>query len=201
MPPEVREHIFEPFFTTKEPGKGTGLGLSTVYGIVRQSGGSVRVCSEPGHGTTFEIYLPRVDADVLARTPTLAPLKGAEGTGTVVLVEDEPAVRAFVRRVLQRRGYRVLDAASADEALALLDAHDGEIRLLITDVIMPGMSGTALAERLRARHPHLPVLFTSGYTSTDIADRGVLPDEVELLEKPFTTDALLRKVADLVSPA
>jgi two-component system cell cycle sensor histidine kinase/response regulator CckA len=199
MPPDVLEHVFEPFFTTKEPGKGTGLGLSTVYGIVRQTGGSIRVDSAPGRGTTFEIWLPRVGPHTLPRAATPTPFKAAAGAGTIVLVEDEAAVRAFVRRVLLRRGFEVLEAASGEHALALIDGHAGDVRLLITDLIMPGMSGTALAERVRARLPHLPVLFTTGYSPTEIADRGVLPPEVDLLEKPFTTEALLRKVADLTS--
>ncbi len=201
MTAEVRERVFEPFFTTKAQGRGTGLGLSMVYGIVRQSGGCVRVKSAPGEGATFEVLLPRLDPQDLPRVSTPpAPLKTAEGAGTVLLVEDESAVRAFVRRVLARRGWQVLEAATGDEALALMRTHGGDVRLLITDVVMPGMSGAALAERVRADHPHVPVLFTSGYTSTEIADRGVLPPDVELLEKPFTTEALLRKVADLTSP-
>jgi len=193
MDAETQARIFEPFFTTKEPGKGTGLGLAMVYGIVQQSGGYIWVYSEVGRGTTFKIYLPRVAAE-----PPVAPSgeRGAppRGSETILLVEDEAQVRALARLVLEGCGYTVLAASCGDEALRLAAEHLGPIHLLLTDVVMPGMSGRELAQALAARGHPVPVLYTSGYTNDAIVHHGVVDDEFVLLQKPFTPDALARAV-------
>jgi PAS domain S-box-containing protein len=199
MDGETKARIFEPFFTTKGPGQGTGLGLSTVYGIVQQSGGDIRVRSEPGRGTSFQIYLPCARASVLpAADDTRAPLPAAAASETILLVEDEPAVRRLGRRILERGGYAVVEAGSAAAALDLADRHPGPIHLLLTDVVMPGMSGKALADRLGGRMPRLRVLFTSGYTDDAIVQHGVLEPGIAFLEKPFTPDVLLRRVREVL---
>jgi two-component system, cell cycle sensor histidine kinase and response regulator CckA len=191
----TRERVFEPFFTTKEQGKGTGLGLATVYGIVRQSGGHVWVYSEPGVGTTFKVYLPCVES-VPASSPAESPASAASGTETVLLVEDEPSIRAVASRVLAGRGYTVLSAAHGDDALRVARAHPGDIDLLLTDVVMPGMSGSTLARDLMAERPGLRVLYMSGYTDADIVHHGVLDPGTMFLEKPFTPQVLARHVRD-----
>ncbi|HUE96082.1 MAG TPA: PAS domain S-box protein, partial [Longimicrobiaceae bacterium] len=203
MTQEVQDRIFEPFFTTKEQGKGTGLGLSTVYGIIKQSGGYIWVESEPQDGTTFRIYLPRVDAEITERVADRGKLASVEGTEKVLLVEDEIAVRTLVRRVLERNGYQVIEAATGTQALALVEAGHLEPDLLLTDVIMPGMSGRELADKLEGRFGKFPVLFMSGYTDDAIVHHGVLDAGVAFLEKPFTPDVLLRKLRELLdaSPA
>jgi CheY-like chemotaxis protein len=190
---EVLPKIFEPFFTTKEPGKGTGLGLATVYGIVKQAGGHIWVYSEPGQGTTFKIYLPRIDEPALApEVPeTLGLLKGWE---TILLVEDEATLRAIAREILEEEGYRVMEAAGPHEAIEMAHRHPEPIHLLLTDVVMPGMNGLALAESLAATRPELRVLYMSGYTDDVMAHRGVLASGALLLEKPFTVQALLVRV-------
>ncbi|MFO0606202.1 MAG: PAS domain S-box protein [Polyangiales bacterium] len=194
MPPEVRDRVFEPFFTTKELGKGTGLGLSTVYGIVKQSGGDIRVESEPGRGTTFEVYLPRVDApavDVRPRPVTAMPT----GSEAVLIVEDEDTVRRLAERVLRKAGYDVLAAANGGEALLLSEKH-GPVDLLLTDVVMPHMSGRELADRLARASPGLGVLYMSGYTDDAIVHHGVLEPGARLLAKPFSAAELTRKVRE-----
>ncbi|MCL5942132.1 MAG: PAS domain S-box protein [Actinobacteria bacterium] len=200
MTPEVRARAFEPFFTTKEEGKGTGLGLSTVYGIVKQSGGSIWVYSEPGRGTTFKIYLPRVEKGIdwcpARLEPTLAPARG--GSEAILLVEDEPTVRTLVERVLAAQGYAVIAAASPAEALEILAAEPGPLDLLLTDVVLPGMSGWQFAQLLLERYPGLKVLYTSGYTENAIVHDGFLDLGIEFLEKPFTPDVLARRVREVL---
>ena len=189
-----RRHIFEPFFTTKAQGLGSGLGLSTVYGIVTQSGGTIQVDSSPGRGTAFTIYLPRLEdaAVVVPAVPVEeAPRGGAE---TILVVEDEGELRSLICEVLGAAGHTVLAAASGPEALARAESHAGSVQLLLTDVVMPGMNGRELAERLTALRPGLRVLFISGYASDVIAKRGVLEERVDLLEKPFSRASLLRRV-------
>jgi len=194
MDEATKARLFEPFFTTKGLGQGTGLGLSTVYGIIKQSGGTIWVYSELGVGTTFKIYLPRVNA-------TVEPLRAAEeslavprGTETILFVEDEAALRAVARRVLDRQGYTVLEAPDAIKALALVEEYPETLHLLVTDVIMPGMSGHDLGIRLTAARPHLRVLYISGYTDEAIGHHGVLAPGVEYLQKPFSPDTLARRV-------
>jgi signal transduction histidine kinase/ligand-binding sensor domain-containing protein/CheY-like chemotaxis protein len=197
MAPSVRDRVFEPFFTTKEQGKGTGLGLSTVYGSVKQSGGFVRVESEPERGSTFSVYLPRVqEADELRVTAEFEALPRA--SATVLLVEDEDAVRRLGARVLTRAGYHVLTAASGEAAMQIAADFDGRIDLLMTDVVMPGMSGRELAEQLVPRHPGMQLLYASGYTEDAIVRHGVSSLETAFLEKPFTPNGLLRKVREVL---
>jgi two-component system cell cycle sensor histidine kinase/response regulator CckA len=200
MTPEVRARLFEPFFTTKEQGKGTGLGLSTTYGIVKQSGGYIWCYSEPGTGTTFKIYLPRADkaaAPAPQAPPAIAtsPLPVCE---TILLVEDEPEVRSLVQRLLKMQGYTVVAAANPDEALAIIRDFKGQIDLMVTDVVMPGMSGRQLAERLAKILPDLKVLFVSGYTDDAIVHHGILDPGTAFLQKPFTPQALARKVREVI---
>jgi PAS domain S-box-containing protein len=198
MSPEVQAHLFEPFFTTKEPGKGTGLGLATVYGIVKQAGGEVRVRTESGRGTSFEVLFPRVDgpADADVAAP---PRELPRGTGRVLVVEDEPLVRALAVRVLRGAGYDVLEAADPDRALALVASPDHpRVDLLVTDVVMPRCSGPELAHRLRAAHPALPVLFASGYMVRMEDVQRELGPGTGFIAKPFTPDELARKVRELL---
>jgi len=193
MDGQTQAHIFEPFFTTKESGKGTGLGLSTVYGIVKQSEGYVWVYSEPGQGATFKIYLPQVDAvaeSIIAAETADIP-KGSE---TVLLVEDDDSMRDLTRHCLEMGGYTVLGVQDGEAAIRMASEQKGPIHLLLTDVVMPGINGRQLAESLSVLRPNMRVLYMSGYTADLIAQRGVLEPQVALLEKPFTRDALFRKV-------
>ena len=194
MDKTTQARIFEPFFTTKEPGKGTGLGLATVFGIVKQSGGSIGVYSEPGHGTAFKIYLPVVKERISSGKSLPGVKVALHGTETVLLVEDEPAVRSLGRMALQTYGYTVLEASHGDEAIRVCEQHKGSIHLLVTDVVMPGISGRILAETLRPRQPTMKVLFVSGYTDDAIVRHGVLQAETAFLQKPFTPVALANKV-------
>ena len=195
IPEEIKPHIFEPFFTTKE--KGTGLGLSTVYGIVKQSGGFIWVYSERGRGTTFKIYLPRVDEPL--EPPVVAQEVAAlSGNETILLVEDEAAVRLLARQILERRGYRVITAENGIEALKLARASSGPVDLLLTDLVMPQMDGRELARELARVWPGLRVLFMSGYTGDAIVGRGLFDPDAALIEKPFTPAALARKVRELL---
>jgi CheY-like chemotaxis protein len=198
MSDETQAHLFEPFFTTKERGKGTGLGLATVYGIVQQSGGHIRVNSATDRGSTFLIYLPRVEApeDGARGADRLPLLRPSPGTETVLLAEDEEVVRRFAREILSENGYKVLEAGNGREALLLSDAHRGEIHLLLTDVVMPKMSGRELGERIRLQRPDLRILYMSGYTDDAILRQGVLEDRIPFLPKPFTAEALARKVRE-----
>ena len=200
MDAATRARIFEPFFSTKEQGKGTGLGLSTVFGIVQQSGGGVWVYSEPGHGTTFKVYLPRVDAQLDDAEPPLSR-GNAHGTETVLLVEDEQPVREVARRILERYGYTVLVADSPHDALGLCDRHPHGIHLLLTDVVMPQLSGAQLAQRLIGKRPQLKVLYISGYTDGSIQSQGVLPRGSAFLQKPFTSELLASKVRSVLDNA
>jgi len=201
MSAEVKEHIFEPFFTTKPKGSGTGFGLSTTYGAVKQAGGSIEVYSEVGVGTTIRIYLPRVEGKPpeIAGADRPGTLRG--GTETVLLVEDEEIVRKLAVRVLDELGYRVLQAGNGDEAITLALGCGERIDLLLTDVVMPGMSGRELANRLTQVHPGTRVLFTSGYTDDAIVHHGVLDEGVAFLGKPYTLSALARKVREVLGKA
>ena len=199
MNKETQSRIFEPFFTTKEKGKGTGLGLSTVYGIVKQSGGYVFAQSEIGHGTTFRIYFPRVEdaAEPINQSQTAkTSLRGSE---TVLLVEDEESVRQLVRETLSARGYNVLEADDGQKALAIAASHTGPIHMLVTDVVMPGMSGRELAKHLAQTHPQTKVLYLSGYTEDAIVHQGVLDSGTAFLQKPFTLQMLSRKVREVLN--
>jgi hypothetical protein len=198
MDTQVKAHIFEPFFTTKETGKGTGLGLATVYGIVKQSNGYIWVYTEPGQGTSFKIYLPRVAA--AAEPPAPKPMTPASlnGSETILLAEDEESVRNLTRRILAAHGYTVLTAADGQEALRLADQHAGPIHLLLTDVVMPNMGGRQLAERVVSARPATKVLYLSGYTDDAIIHHGVLEPGIAFLQKPFTPQGLARKLREVL---
>ncbi|MFL5544513.1 MAG: PAS domain S-box protein [Gemmatimonadaceae bacterium] len=198
MDRDTRARVFEPFFTTKEVGKGTGLGLSTVYGIVKQSGGFVWVYSEPGHGTTFKIYLPRVAAGASAVAPVAEVARENRGSETILLVEDEETVRNLATRILRKQGYTVLSARHGREAEGIAGEYRHDIHLVITDVVMPEMGGRDLASALGALRPDVPILYVSGYTDDEIVRRGVLEPTMAFIEKPFTANALLRKVRELL---
>jgi two-component system, cell cycle sensor histidine kinase and response regulator CckA len=196
MAPEVLARVFEPFFTTKDPGKGTGLGLSTVYGIVKQSGGYVWADSEPGRGSTFRVYLPRVNVPAEGAEPAGEPRAGEPRGGVVLLVEDEEGVRSLSRRILERRGYTVLAARNAVEARQLFERAGCRVDLLLTDVVMPQESGRELVEGLLPLQPDLRVVFMSGYTDDALIRHGVLEDRYRLLEKPFAPEGLVRVVRE-----
>jgi signal transduction histidine kinase len=198
MDEETKSHIFEPFFTTKGPGKGTGLGLATVYGIVRQTGGGISVESELGQGSTFRIYLPRESAPVdISRTP-ITPVGKSDNFETVLVVEDEDIVRELVCEVLEDQGYDVLCARDGIEALNLAAEFDGEIHLLVTDVIMPHMNGHELAGKLSELRSDMKILYVTGYSDNDIGDHGTLDPRHELLQKPFTPQTLARKIREVI---
>jgi two-component system cell cycle sensor histidine kinase/response regulator CckA len=198
IPPEILPHLFEPFFTTKEQGKGTGLGLSTVYGIVKQSDGHVTCCSEPGKGTTFAIHLPRTAEE---QEPAAVPDQWQaelRGTETILLVEDEEMVRRYTQRMLEENGYTVIAAANGQEAMAVMAARHGDVALLLTDVVMPGMSGAELAKELGQRYPGIGVLFVSGYTGNAVVQNGMLDPGIDLIQKPFTSRELLSKLREIL---
>jgi len=200
MDQETQARIFEPFFTTKEVGKGTGLGLSTVYGIVKQSGGNIWVYSEPGFGTVFKVYLPRIDDATANNIAKQAQESNApRGTETILLVEDEDVVRGLTRKILMQAGYNVLDARSGDEAIRLCATHAGPIDLLLTDVVMPEVSGKEVADRLLELRPTTRVLFMSGYTDEAIVQHGVLDANVKFIQKPFTWVGLTKKVREVLN--
>jgi CheY-like chemotaxis protein len=193
----IREPLFEPFYTTKEPGYGTGLGLATVYGIVKQSGGSIAVESESGRGTTFKVLLPSAvrAGESAAESVSAPPVLG--GSETILLVEDQPEVRSVAQETLTRHGYTVIAAANADEALAAALRHP-TIHLLLTDVVMPGIGGPELARRVQTVRPELPVLFMSGHAAGSIEQQRTLDQRSPLIEKPFAAATLLRKVRDVL---
>jgi PAS domain S-box-containing protein len=201
MDRETQARIFEPFFTTKGKNKGTGLGLSTVYGIIKQSGGYVFVQSEPGRGTVFTIYFPRVDEPCDARGSTPASLAAAGGSETVLLVEDEDSVRQLVRETLESRGYRVLEAENGNAALALAASHPDPIHLVITDVVMPGLSGHELVQKLLPARPAIKVLYLSGYAQDAFSIPLAAEAQRTFLQKPFTLQSLARKVREVLGPA
>lgn len=198
MDEETKSHIFEPFFTTKEIGKGTGLGLSTVYGIVKQSEGSIWIYSELGQGTTFKIYLPRVEEEIEQLQKTTLLKEVTRGTETVLLVEDDEGVRNLARMVLEMNGYKVLEAESGNAAILICDNYKEIIHLLLTDVIMPGMSGLELTKQLKIARPEMRVLYMSGYTSNAIVHHGILDDKTNYIQKPFFPDALARKIREVL---
>jgi CheY-like chemotaxis protein len=199
MDTKTLSHMFEPFFTTKESDKGTGLGLATVYGIVKQSGGNIWVYSEPGRGTTFKIYLPRVEEmATLHQLVKPAPSARPRGSETVLLVEDEDGVRSLVWGILKAGGYNILEASRPADALITCQDYGAPIHLLLTDVVMPQMSGRELAERLKLLHPETKVLYMSGYTAGAIIHHGVLEPDTPFVQKPFTPDSVARKVREVL---
>ncbi len=198
MSDEIKAHVFEPFFTTKKVGEGTGLGLAAVHGIVKQNGGHISVYSEEDHGTTFKIYLPRVEEAVPSLVRPVAKADAPSGNETILLVEDDAYVRELARRVLEANGYTLLEAQNGQEALELAASHLGPIHLLLTDVVMPGISGRELVSQLTRIRTDFRILFMSGYTEEAIAHHGVLVPGVELLQKPFSPMVLMRKVRDML---
>ncbi|HXM44504.1 MAG TPA: response regulator [Bryobacteraceae bacterium] len=199
MDPETVTHLFEPFFTTKAPGKGTGLGLATAYGIVKQSGGAISVYSEPGRGTTVKIYLPSAEANAAAEAAKKSPAAALRGSETILVLEDEARVRKLVCEVLAGRGYHILEAVRGEEAIRIAREQKGRIHLLLTDVVMPEMSGPQALEQIRARHPNMKVLFMSGYTDEAMVHHGILDSGAPFLQKPFLPDALAQKVREVLA--
>jgi len=196
----IQGHIFEPFFTTKEPGKGTGLGLSIVYGIIKQSGGFIDLDSTPGQGSTFTIYLPRLEDGV-----ELGPIKTSKqrkfrGEETILLVEDEDVLRSLLAKFMRLHGYTVLEARHGDAALHICEQYQGPIQLMVTDVVMPQMSGRVLADRIRSLRPDTKVLYMSGYTEDEVVQRGVADLSVAFLQKPFKPVELARQVRAILNP-
>ena len=194
MDEATRHRLFEPFFTTKELGKGTGLGLATVFGIVKQSGGYIWVYSEPGKGATFKVYLPRAFTEAVTGVSTPTADRPTGGSETILLVEDDPAVRFLTRRILEGAGYRVFDCAGPQQARELFEKVVDQVSMLVTDIIMPGSSGPRLFQALSSRRPSLRVLYVSGYTDDTIVQQGELEPGFGFLQKPFTADELTRRV-------
>jgi CheY-like chemotaxis protein len=200
MDEATRQRAFEPFFTTKSKGVGTGLGLSTVYGIIKQSGGWILMYTEPGQGTIFRVYLPRV-SEPAERPLPVSPVASLQGAETILVVEDQPAVRKLTADILKRYGYDVLEVANGAEALLLSERFHSPIHVMVTDVIMPGMTGRELASRLATLRPDMKVLFISGYAGDIITHQGVLDSDVAFLSKPFAPDALAGKLRELLDAA
>ena len=201
MTPEIVARVFEPFYTTKPDGKGTGLGLAMVFGFVKQTGGHVKIYSEPGQGTTVRLYLPRAVGAAPMLQQTSGPIELPHGTATVLVVEDEPAVREIAVAILADLGYRVFEAADGEQALQVFGAHVSELDLLLSDVVLPGqVRGRELAERVQAIRPGVRVLFMSGYTENSIVHHGRLDDGVHLIGKPFSREQLARKVQEVLGP-
>jgi two-component system, cell cycle sensor histidine kinase and response regulator CckA len=198
MSEEVKAHLFEPFFTTKPLGKGTGLGLATCFGIVKQNNGHINVQSEVGKGATFKIYFPQLPLTLDSPPVHVRPPAAAGGDETVLLVEDEPAVREFAVATLREKGYAVVEAVNGEEGLRLARQHDGKIDLVLTDVVMPIMGGKEMADALRAAHPDMKILFTSGYTDDALVQHGVLRPDIKFLQKPYMTATLTRKVREVL---
>jgi CheY-like chemotaxis protein len=198
MDKETLKHIFEPFFTTKEAGKGTGLGLATVYGIVKQSRGHISVYSEPGIGTTFKVYLPSLDKSVPLARPNTSEV-AQRGQGTILLVEDEPPLRALAAESLKKLGYTVLQAPNGQQALELADSHPGQIDLLLTDIVMPRLGGPELAQKLKEKRSNLAVIFMSGYTETAALENAQIGSDSILLNKPFSTETLANRIAEMLA--
>jgi CheY-like chemotaxis protein len=201
MSAAVQAHLFEPFFTTKAPGKGTGLGLSTVYGIVTQSGGSITVETAPGKGAAFVIVLPAANAAEEAVAPAAAARTPLRRSETVLLVEDEEQVRELAALALQRAGYHVVQAQHPQDAIELMARHTGPVHLILTDVVMPGMNGRVMVEKLVSRFPDARILFMSGYTDDALAPLGVAPADVAFLNKPFTPNELAERVREVLETA
>jgi signal transduction histidine kinase/CheY-like chemotaxis protein len=198
MDEETKSHIFEPFFTTKEEGKGTGLGMSTVYGIVRQSNGHIFVYTEPGRGTTFKIYLPRIEGNAEPEEKEELAVKVLNGTETLLVVEDNDSVRNLARKVLGDYGYTILEAEDGESALKLSEAHEGSIHLMLVDIVMPGISARDLVGRLKTFRPQMKVLYMSGYTENAIVHQGILTPGTPFLQKPFTPVGLVSKVREVL---
>jgi CheY-like chemotaxis protein len=204
IPRDALPHIFEPFFTTKPAGQGTGLGLATCYGVVHQAGGELFVRTESGLGTTFEVVLPRAVADLATTAGRVSDAYVARGTETVLFVEDDPAVRRIGMRILTEQGYQLLSASSGAEAVRLASEHSGPIHLLLTDVVMPHLSGPELAHRLVEKRPEMRVLYTSGYAADTVAQEDARASRAAFLQKPYVLDTLLAKVREVLgasSPA
>jgi CheY-like chemotaxis protein len=198
MSQETQDRIWEPFFTTKEMGKGTGLGLSIVYGIVKQNGGEIWVDSTEGKGTTFRIYLPATGDERLMTTVTASAAPSRRGSETILLVEDEPNVRKLVKAMLIKQGHTVLESRDVHDAIELCKDAQQRIDLLLTDVVMPDLSGPELAEQLRELHPHMQVLYMSGYADNVSVRPGVLPADAAFVQKPFTPEMLNNKVREVL---
>jgi CheY-like chemotaxis protein len=199
MTDEVKKHLFEAFFTTKPSGQGTGLGLATCRTIVHQCGGHIRVSSEVGRGTTFEIYFPKVDSPGASPEPAMARPPVPKGNETLLVVEDEPSLRHLAQKILESQGYQVLVACNGEEALQIVQDHRGTpIALILTDVIMPIMGGKIMAERIKASHREIKILFTSGYTEDAIQHHGVRTAELDFLPKPYAPAFLARKVREML---
>ncbi|CAN0501866.1 unnamed protein product, partial [Discosporangium mesarthrocarpum] len=194
--PQILGHIFEPFFTTKDQSQGTGLGLATVYGIVKQSGGAVRVNSTPNSGTVFELFFPGLAEEEIKVSEKFEARDVATGSETILLVEDDEGVRELMTTGLSMLGYKIHAACNGQDALQILSEHDAEIGLMVTDVVMPGMSGGELAELTRERHPDIKVLFLSGYNNDEVVKRGVTQGDIRLLRKPFTIDEFSQVVRE-----
>jgi PAS domain S-box-containing protein len=201
MDRDTREHLFEPFFTTKEPGRGTGLGLATVYGIVKQSGGHVWVYSEPGWGTTFKVYFPLYGDVAEQDRPQLEMEPAPGGTETILVVEDDEMIRSLIRDILESTGYRVLVADDPDSGMKLIGEQQDDIHLLLTDLVLPGMSGRELVDRVSKVKPEMRVLFMSGYSDEAVARHGILEPGLAFLQKPFSRDVLVRKVREVLDAA
>jgi CheY-like chemotaxis protein len=199
MDAATQAHIFEPFFTTKEKGHGTGLGLSTVYGVVKQSGGYIEVQSARGAGTTFVIYMPMVEDQIQNEFPVEGKNTAEKGIETILLVEDEPSLRESSKQLLEMGGYTVIEAADGDEALQTVREYDGRIHLLLTDIVMPGMTGHELAQKLVYQRPELQVILMSGYTGKAVGDNESLGQNALFLQKPFTRDMLRNKVLEALN--